>query len=168
MEMLPKLLTAMSETRSCRDDAQYQVKLPMAELKRQVDPESLVMFLCRSGARSDGAATLAAATPVNPTIGETARASRRGGPGARRPRRASTPRRCWRAWAMARWGRRRWPPPARPARRCSTGGRPTAPAPGSRAWVASSTTCPPCPRLVWRQACWQRFWSLWLRSARAL
>lgn len=31
----------------------------MAELKRQVDPESLVMFLCRSGARSDGAATLA-------------------------------------------------------------------------------------------------------------
>ncbi len=31
----------------------------MAELKRQVDPESLVMFLCRSGVRSDGAATLA-------------------------------------------------------------------------------------------------------------
>ena len=31
----------------------------MVELKRQVDPESLVMFLCRSGARSDGAATLA-------------------------------------------------------------------------------------------------------------
>jgi rhodanese-related sulfurtransferase len=31
----------------------------LAELKRQVDPEALVMFLCRSGARSDGAARLA-------------------------------------------------------------------------------------------------------------
>ena len=31
----------------------------VAELKRQVDPESLVMFLCRSGVRSDGAARLA-------------------------------------------------------------------------------------------------------------
>lgn len=31
----------------------------VAELKRQVDPEALVMFLCRSGARSVGAATLA-------------------------------------------------------------------------------------------------------------
>jgi rhodanese-related sulfurtransferase len=33
-----------------------------AELKRQVDPESLVMFLCRSGVRSDGAARLATET----------------------------------------------------------------------------------------------------------
>jgi rhodanese-related sulfurtransferase len=31
----------------------------LAELKRQVDPEALVMFLCRSGVRSDGAARLA-------------------------------------------------------------------------------------------------------------
>ena len=31
----------------------------LVELKRQVDPESLVMFLCRSGVRSDGAARLA-------------------------------------------------------------------------------------------------------------
>lgn len=31
----------------------------LAELKRQVDPESLVMFLCRSGVRSVGAATTA-------------------------------------------------------------------------------------------------------------
>ena len=32
----------------------------VAELKRQVDPEALVMFLCRSGVRSVGAATAAA------------------------------------------------------------------------------------------------------------
>lgn len=31
-----------------------------AQLKHQVDPESLVLFLCRSGARSEGAARLAA------------------------------------------------------------------------------------------------------------
>jgi rhodanese-related sulfurtransferase len=31
----------------------------LAELKRRVDPEAMVMFLCRSGARSDGAARLA-------------------------------------------------------------------------------------------------------------
>ena len=31
----------------------------LAELKRQVSPEAVVMFLCRSGARSDGAARLA-------------------------------------------------------------------------------------------------------------
>lgn len=31
----------------------------LAELKRQVDPESLVIFLCRSGVRSVGAASLA-------------------------------------------------------------------------------------------------------------
>jgi rhodanese-related sulfurtransferase len=31
----------------------------LAELKRQVDPEALVMFLCRSGARSVAAATAA-------------------------------------------------------------------------------------------------------------
>ena len=31
----------------------------LAELKRQVDPESVVMFLCRSGVRSIGAATAA-------------------------------------------------------------------------------------------------------------
>ena len=31
----------------------------LAELKRQVDHESLVLFMCRSGARSDGAARLA-------------------------------------------------------------------------------------------------------------
>jgi rhodanese-related sulfurtransferase len=34
----------------------------LAELKRQVDPEALVMFLCRSGVRSDGAARLATET----------------------------------------------------------------------------------------------------------
>ena len=32
----------------------------LAELKRQVDSESLVLFLCRSGVRSVGAATMAA------------------------------------------------------------------------------------------------------------
>jgi rhodanese-related sulfurtransferase len=32
----------------------------LAHFKRQVDPEALVMFLCRSGARSNAAATLAA------------------------------------------------------------------------------------------------------------
>lgn len=32
----------------------------LAELKRQVDPEALVMFLCRSGGRSHGAAAAAA------------------------------------------------------------------------------------------------------------
>ena len=32
----------------------------VAELKRQVDPEALVMFLCRSGVRSIGAASAAA------------------------------------------------------------------------------------------------------------
>jgi len=32
----------------------------LAQFKRQVDPEALVMFLCRSGARSNAAATLAA------------------------------------------------------------------------------------------------------------
>lgn len=31
----------------------------LAELKRQVDPEALVMFICRSGIRSIGAATTA-------------------------------------------------------------------------------------------------------------
>jgi rhodanese-related sulfurtransferase len=31
----------------------------LAQLQRQVDPETLVMFLCRSGARSNAAATLA-------------------------------------------------------------------------------------------------------------
>jgi len=31
----------------------------VAELQRQVDPEALIMFLCRSGARSIGAATAA-------------------------------------------------------------------------------------------------------------
>ncbi len=31
----------------------------LAELRRQVDPESLVLFLCRSGVRSIGAATAA-------------------------------------------------------------------------------------------------------------
>jgi len=31
----------------------------LAELQRQVDPQSLVFFLCRSGARSDGAARAA-------------------------------------------------------------------------------------------------------------
>ncbi|MBS0372080.1 MAG: rhodanese-like domain-containing protein [Proteobacteria bacterium] len=34
----------------------------LAQFKRQVDPEALVMFLCRSGARSNAAATLAAAS----------------------------------------------------------------------------------------------------------
>ncbi|HMV19265.1 MAG TPA: rhodanese-like domain-containing protein [Zoogloea sp.] len=32
----------------------------LAQLQRQVDPEALVMFLCRSGVRSNNAATLAA------------------------------------------------------------------------------------------------------------
>ena len=32
----------------------------LAQLKRQVDPESIVMFICRSGARSHNAASLAA------------------------------------------------------------------------------------------------------------
>jgi rhodanese-related sulfurtransferase len=31
----------------------------LAELKRQVDPEALVLFMCRSGVRSDAAARLA-------------------------------------------------------------------------------------------------------------
>jgi rhodanese-related sulfurtransferase len=31
----------------------------LVEFKRQIDPEALVMFLCRSGIRSDGAARLA-------------------------------------------------------------------------------------------------------------
>lgn len=31
----------------------------VVELKRQVDPQSLVLFICRSGVRSDGAARLA-------------------------------------------------------------------------------------------------------------
>jgi rhodanese-related sulfurtransferase len=34
----------------------------LAQFKRQVDPEALVMFLCRSGARSNAAANLAAAS----------------------------------------------------------------------------------------------------------
>ena len=34
----------------------------LAQLKRQVDPEALVMFLCRSGARSNTAANLAVAS----------------------------------------------------------------------------------------------------------
>lgn len=34
----------------------------MTQLKHQVDPETLVMFLCRSGGRSHGAATAAAAS----------------------------------------------------------------------------------------------------------
>ncbi|HZR02092.1 MAG TPA: rhodanese-like domain-containing protein [Burkholderiales bacterium] len=33
----------------------------LAQLQRQVDPEALVMFICRSGARSHSAATAAAA-----------------------------------------------------------------------------------------------------------
>jgi rhodanese-related sulfurtransferase len=37
----------------------------IAELKRQVDPEALVMFLCRSGARSIGAATAATEAGYN-------------------------------------------------------------------------------------------------------
>ena len=32
----------------------------LAQLKQQVDPEALVLFLCRSGARSHNAAALAA------------------------------------------------------------------------------------------------------------
>lgn len=34
----------------------------LAQLKRQLDPEALVMFMCRSGARSNAAATLAASS----------------------------------------------------------------------------------------------------------
>ncbi len=37
----------------------------LAELQRQVDPEALVMFLCRSGVRSIGAATLASEAGYN-------------------------------------------------------------------------------------------------------
>jgi len=37
----------------------------MAELKRQVDPEALVMFLCRSGVRSVAAATAATEAGYN-------------------------------------------------------------------------------------------------------
>ena len=37
----------------------------VAELKRQVDPEALIMFLCRSGVRSIGAAAAAAAAGYN-------------------------------------------------------------------------------------------------------
>ena len=37
----------------------------LAELKRQVDPQALVLFLCRSGARSDGAARLATEAGYN-------------------------------------------------------------------------------------------------------
>ena len=37
----------------------------IAELRRQVDPEAVVMFLCRSGARSIGAASLATETGYN-------------------------------------------------------------------------------------------------------
>jgi rhodanese-related sulfurtransferase len=37
----------------------------LAELKRQVDPEALVMFLCRSGVRSVGAATAATEAGYN-------------------------------------------------------------------------------------------------------
>ena len=37
----------------------------IAELQRQVDPEALVMFLCRSGARSIGAAALATEAGYN-------------------------------------------------------------------------------------------------------
>jgi rhodanese-related sulfurtransferase len=37
----------------------------IAELKRQVDPEALVMFLCRSGVRSIGAATAATEAGYN-------------------------------------------------------------------------------------------------------
>jgi len=37
----------------------------VAELKRQVDPEALVMFLCRSGVRSVGAATAATEAGYN-------------------------------------------------------------------------------------------------------
>ncbi|AXS81031.1 rhodanese-like domain-containing protein [Dechloromonas sp. HYN0024] len=37
----------------------------VAELKRQIDPEALVMFLCRSGVRSVGAATAATEAGYN-------------------------------------------------------------------------------------------------------
>jgi rhodanese-related sulfurtransferase len=37
----------------------------LAEFKRQVDPEAVVMFLCRSGVRSDGAARLATEAGYN-------------------------------------------------------------------------------------------------------
>lgn len=37
----------------------------LAELKRQVDPEAMVMFLCRSGVRSIGAAALATEAGYN-------------------------------------------------------------------------------------------------------
>jgi len=37
----------------------------VAELQRQVDPEALVMFLCRSGVRSVGAATVATEAGYN-------------------------------------------------------------------------------------------------------
>ena len=37
----------------------------VAELKRQVDPQALVMFLCRSGVRSIGAATAATEAGYN-------------------------------------------------------------------------------------------------------
>ena len=37
----------------------------LAELKRQVDPESLVMFICRSGVRSIGAARVASENGYN-------------------------------------------------------------------------------------------------------
>ena len=37
----------------------------LAELKRRVDPEAMVMFLCRSGVRSDGAARLATEAGYN-------------------------------------------------------------------------------------------------------
>lgn len=37
----------------------------LAELQRQVDPESLVLFICRSGARSDGAARAATEAGYN-------------------------------------------------------------------------------------------------------
>src|SRR5574343_938829 len=37
----------------------------LAEFKRQVDPEALVMFLCRSGVRSIGAATAATEAGYN-------------------------------------------------------------------------------------------------------
>jgi rhodanese-related sulfurtransferase len=37
----------------------------LAELKRQVDPEALVMFICRSGVRSIGAAAVASENGYN-------------------------------------------------------------------------------------------------------
>lgn len=37
----------------------------LAELKRQVDPEALVMFICRSGVRSIGAAVVASENAYN-------------------------------------------------------------------------------------------------------